>query len=237
MEPRRELSDDELGEERPSLSDHPSDYFRKAFAFARRNYAAQMDHIASTVFEEVTPEKFFLEYIWVVHATGFNAKVVGKMMPRLVEAYGSWRELGAEDADVVVDRVRKVCNNPQKIGAVRSTAGLMLTGVPEDGKWADFRDSKLSSPRLLQELSYIGRITCYHLARNIGLLEYVKPDLHLVRLAKHWGFKDCIAMCRDMRTYHETDSGSLLPLGIVDLVLWYACSTFGTLEARAEGDR
>ncbi|CAL5988300.1 Conserved_hypothetical protein [Hexamita inflata] len=34
----------------------------------------------------------------------------------------------------------------------------------------------------LSRLPYIGPVTCYHLARNIGLSSCVKPDLHLKRL-------------------------------------------------------
>lgn len=244
MEPRKELSDEEIGDGRPSIGDGAVAYFRAALAFARRHYAAEMDHIAGTVFERLAPAKFFTEYVWVVHATGFNAKVVGKMMPKLEVAYGQWSSLGAETPEAAVERVRKVCNNPPKIRAVHAMASLMRAHMLGDGPhdimneaWEDYRDRKLSSPEKLQELPYIGKVTCYHLARNIGLLECVKPDLHLVRLARHWGFPDCVAMCRAMQEAHRAEKGEYLPLGIVDLVVWYACSTFGTLETRAEGDR
>jgi hypothetical protein len=35
---------------------------------------------------------------------------------------------------------------------------------------------------VLQSLPYIGPVTCYHLAKNIGL-QVAKPDHHLTRLA------------------------------------------------------
>lgn len=238
MEPRKDIPDEVLREDRPSIEAGPDEYFRKAVAFARRHYAEEMREISRTVFQCVTSEKFFLEYVWVVHATGFNARVVGKMMPRLVEAYGRWSSLGSEPPDAAVERVRPVCNNPAKIRAIHSTARILVERVLS-GKtsWEQFRSASLSSPEKLRELPYVGRVTCYHLARNIGLLECVKPDLHLVRLASRWGFRDCVAMCESMRDGHRERTGEVLPLGIVDLVVWYSCSTFGTLEARPEGGR
>jgi hypothetical protein len=107
---------------------------------------------------------------------------------------------------------------------------LIKKGFEKDG-WEKFKKDNLSTPKMLQELPYIGPITCYHLARNIGLLDCVKPDLHLIRLAEHWGFPDCVSMCKTM------GEGSGLPLGLVDLAVWYSCSTFGTLSIRKEGQR
>lgn len=237
MEPRKELTDAERGAG-PSPEDGPDEYFRKALIFARANYAEQVDHIAATKLEEVTPEKFFLEYVWVVHATGFNAGVVGRMMPRLEEAYGDWRDLGAEDRATVLERVRKVCNNPLKISAIHATARLLREKMLGSGvSWEDLRQSSFSSPELLQELPYIGKVTCHHLARNIGIQDSVKPDLHLVRLAKYWNFPDCVTMCKSMQDSHAQATGETVPLGIVDLVLWYASSTFGTISVRAQDQR
>jgi hypothetical protein len=230
MEPHKELP---AGTEsyRPDFSDGPDAYYRKAMAFTRAFYGDELKRISSVRLEDVTPSFFFNEYVWVVHATGFKASVVGKMMPRLASAYGTWDALADESFDDVMARVGPVCNNPGKAGAVHKTAVLMKSDLLVKGSWEKFRKSRLSSPRLLARLPYIGPITSFHLGRNIGLLDCVKPDLHLVRMAAHWGFKDCESMCRSMRGSDD------VPLGIVDLALWYAASTFGTLEIRRDGER
>jgi thermostable 8-oxoguanine DNA glycosylase len=228
MEPHKTL-DSSIEKFRPSLKD-PREYFQKALAFSRQFYSEEMDQIASVKHEKVDEDLFFREYIWVVHATGFSAKAVGKFMPKLVDAYGYWDKLGRKDFNTAFERVKKVCNNPQKAKAIHSTAKLMADEL-DKVTWAEFRKARLSTPKLLQELSYIGPVTCFHLARNIGLLDCVKPDLHLIRLADHWKFKDCVTMCKAM------GEGSGLPLGIVDLVVWYAASTFGTIDVRKEGQR
>jgi|WetSurMetagenome_2_1015567.scaffolds.fasta_scaffold59293_4 hypothetical protein len=233
MEPRKNLTEKELGDDKPKSSDRPDTYFRKALAFTLKHYSKEMEHISSTKFEELTPEKFFLECMWVIHATGFNAQVVGQMMPKLVITYGDWRTLGRENVENVMERVCKVCNNPAKIESVRSIAGIMINA----GNWLDFKQNRLSSPDKLKELPYIGKVTCFHLARNIGLLDSVKPDLHLVRLAKYWGYRDCIELCKYFQESHEKKTGTRYPLGIIDLILWYAASSTGTLDIRKSGER
>lgn len=229
MEPHRNIVT--LVEFRPNIADGPAAYFEQASVFVRKYYAEELARISSVKFYEVTPEFFFQEYVWVVHATGFSAKTVGNFMPRLMNAYGGWAKYSTRKFDEAFEEIRKICNNPQKAKAVHTTATLMHEArVDWDVYWTAYRQEKLSTPILLKELPYVGKVTCFHLARNIGLLEFVKPDLHLIRLANHWGFPDCTTMCEAVRP-------AGMPLGIVDLILWYACSTFGTLEIRKDGGR
>jgi len=228
MEPHKQLTSS-IDIFRPPLTSARA-YFEKAYAFAREFYSAEMDQIGSVKHDLVEPEYFFREYIWVVHATGFSAKAVGKFMPRLLEAYGPYQELAKRTLDDAIGRVKTVCNNPQKIKAVHATSIFLRDGIKLHG-WDKLKKDKLSTPDQLTKLAYVGPVTCFHLARNIGLLDCVKPDLHLIRLAQHWKFKDCVSMCKAM------GEGSGLPLGIVDLVVWYAASTFGTLDVRKKGQR
>lgn len=234
MEPRKEISSTELEAWRPDPASGPHGYFRAALAFVRGHYAEELRGFSSVSPGDVGPDRFFLEYVWVVHATGFNAGVVGRMMPRLLAAYGHWSALARKEEHEVLRDVLPVCNNPGKAKAVRRGAKLLRDGVDAHG-WERFRDEDLSSPEKLRRFPYIGPVTCFHLARNIGLLEFVKPDLHLVRMAGAWAFEDPVAMCGRIRDRHLEETGERLPLGIVDLVLWYAASTFGTLGMRGDG--
>lgn len=229
MEPHKELPSTDGFE--PDLEAGPAAYFEKAHAFVKEFYPEQLKAFSAVRFGDVDSDFFFREYAWVVHATGFSAKAVGKFMPRLIGAYGIWSDLAEEEFDVAFERVMEVCDNRQKAKAVWTTAKLLAQEVGlAQGGWDGFKEARLSSPEKLQGLPYVGPVTCFHLARNIGLLECVKPDLHLVRMAEHWGFPDCVAMCEAMRPEG-------MPLGIVDLILWYAASTFGTLGIRKDGAR
>jgi hypothetical protein len=234
MEPHKPL-DSSIEKYRPSLEE-PGAYFRSALSFARKYYAEEMDQIASVKHELVDTTFFFREYTWVVHATGFSAKAVGKFMPRLVEAYGPYNELAERSLDDATGRVKVVCNNPQKIKAVHATSRLLRDGIKHHG-WEKFRKDKLSTPDMLKELPYIGPVTCFHIARNIGLLDCVKPDLHLIRLAEHWKFPDCVTMCKAMGESHHKVTGESIRLGIIDLIVWYSASHFGTIEIRKDGAR
>lgn len=238
MEPHKAL----VGtENRPDLSKGPETYFQTALKFVQENYSDELERISSVNFDTVDDDFFFREYVWVVHATGFSAKAVGKFMPELLKAYGWWDKLAEDSFEDMMGRVKPVCNNPQKAKAIYDTAKRMFQAMfPTSGKgmlWDDWKNDNLSSPELLTKLPYIGKITCFHLARNIGLLEFVKPDLHLVRMAKHWGFGNCVEMCETLQKHHAGNGGKKLPLGVIDLILWYSASHFSTLNIRKPGDR
>jgi hypothetical protein len=228
MEPHRALSGTEAFQ--PDISDGPRAYFEKALAFANFFYGDEVKRISAVCLENVTPDFFYHEYVWVVHATGFSAKAVGSFLPKLMKAYGEWDECGKQPFSRVMKRVKLVCNNPQKAKAIHSTAQRMVKELRSED-WNDWKIRNLSDVSKIGELPYIGKITRYHLGRNIGLLDCVKPDLHLVRMAEHWGFKDCEEMCRAMRKDDD------IPLGIVDLALWYAASTFGTIQIKSADGR
>lgn len=213
----------------PQFAEGPFRYFEKAKKFGYDNYAEEIQRISSTKFESVTPEKFFQEYIWTIHTTGFSAKAVGRFFSRLLEAYGEYKDFAKETELKAHDRVKPVCNNPQKISAVWKTSRRMAEGIEVKG-WEQFREEQLSTPELIGTLPYVGKITRHHLARNLGLLDSVKPDLHLIRMAEYWNFEDCTSMCKALQ-----EEG--MPLGIVDLLLWYSASHFSTTGIKKPGRR
>ena len=225
MEPHRPLPAS-IKKHQSSLQDSPKEYFKKAYAFVKKFHRQELDFIQSTKFEKVDEDFFFKEYIWVVYASGFSAKVVSKMHPQLVDAFGYFDQLSQRNFDGVFDRVKSICKNRQKAKAVHSMAVLMSLKL-ETQIWDEFKNSELNSPEKLVKLPYIGKITCYHLARNIGLLNFVKPDLHLVRMADHWGCANAVELCKAVQPKG-------MPLGIVDLIFWYAASTFGTIEIKTD---
>ena len=229
MEPRKKLGQ-EADLYKPDISLGPRAYYEKSRDFALKFYPEEVARISSIDIRNVTPEFFFREYVWVVHATGFSAGAVSKFIDRLFLAYGDYNTLASEKDSDVAKKVLAVCNNPAKMQAVKKTAGIISTGIKNVG-WDKFKLTSLSSTDKLSNLPYIGKITCFHLGRNIGLLDSVKPDLHLVRLSNEFGFNSCEEMCISMR------GDDKVPLGIVDLYLWYTASTFGTINIKKEGNR
>lgn len=75
--------------------------------------------------------------------------------------------------------------------------------------------------KILDELPWIGPITKYHLAKNLGF-QVAKPDRHLVRIAKHFGYRDVQVMCAEI----GNSTGDSIP--VVDLILWRYANLNGT---------
>ena len=120
MEPHKKLPSVE--DYKPSFEAGAQAYFDKAREFVLKFYAAEIGAFLSVKFSEVDADFFFREYVWVVHATGFSAKAVGKFMPRLIGAYGIYDDLAEEEFEIAFERVRKVCNNRQKAKAIWKTS-------------------------------------------------------------------------------------------------------------------
>lgn len=77
----------------------------------------------------------------------------------------------------------------------------------------------LDKLEFLQTLPFIGGITKYHLAKNLGI-DCVKPDRHLVRIAANYNFEDCFELCKWIR--NQTGD----KISLVDMVLW-RCANLG----------
>jgi hypothetical protein len=65
----------------------------------------------------------------------------------------------------------------------------------------------------LEKFPYIGTVTKFHLAKNLGL-DVAKPDRHLVRVANRFGYEDVQKMCRDIFDICGDK------IAVADLVLW-----------------
>jgi endonuclease III len=199
------------------------DYFVDARKFAEANYGETITRISNTKVDDLLPSRFFEEYVWCVYVSGFRASTISKIWDRLMDCYRElrWRTPNPPEkiADIKV-RVMDIFANERKVNAVIRCAGMIQAN--ERDEWRQWRQEHLSTPEKLQELPFIGKIACYHLARNIGLLQYVKPDVHLERMAKHWQYESPQVMCEHLGKLHGLEPG------IVDLILWYAASTFGT---------
>lgn len=204
---------------RPDIHLGPHRYYIQAKKFTLEFYHETYTRILETKFAEVSLERFFREYVWTVHTSGFSAKAVSKFWDPLIAAYGSPREISSSSLEELIVRVSPVVNNPAKIKSVWRTANDIVAHS-NLMSWETYRNSTLYEPDRLTQFGHVGPITKYHLARNIGLIDFVKPDLHLERMAKFWGYSSPLAMCQD-----APDDA---PLGLRDLVLWQTASTFGT---------
>ncbi len=143
-------------------------------------------------FEKCTSETFFFEYVYVVLNAGMKEQIARKIYERFCKDLDSNTigHLGKRKAvDTAIGNYKMWFNSLQ----------LLQT----DGARIEY----------LAELPWIGNITKFHLARNIGI-DTVKPDRHLVRLADRFGFKTPLEMCLEIQRYTKEK------LGVIDVILW-----------------
>lgn len=139
--------------------------------------------------EELNKEYFFREYVWVVLNSGMLNQVAEKIFTRF------WTNL---DFNTI--------KHPHKHNSIKEVFTNLDTY---------FEDFKKSNNKLdfLESLPHIGKITKYHLARNLGL-GYAKPDRHLVKIASVFLFDNVQAFCNKI----AEKTGE--KVGVVDIVLW-----------------
>lgn len=152
---------------------------------------------------EIDPETFFREYAWCVLNAGMKEQIARKI-------YNNFLDSG---------------KNPEVIGHLGKRDAIKK-GILLHVKWlSDLK--KRANPKsqidFLESLPWIGPITKYHLARNIGI-DCVKPDRHLVKLAKNLGYRSPLDLCEEIQQVMPDPKQKL---GFIDLVLWRYCNLHG----------
>ncbi len=108
-----------------------------------------------------------------------------------------------------IEYARNYFDNSKKLTAIVSAADkVATTGFQE------LKKMLLETPiDTLRTFAFIGPITAYHLAKNLGL-PFAKADRHLFRLSKCLGYNDVQDFCRNISLL----SGD--PIQVVDIVIW-----------------
>ncbi len=161
----------------------------------QRGYGKEIEVVENRKFEEMSSGEFFWQYVYVVFNAGMKNQVAESMYRKF-----------AEDG---IDAVKHL----GKKNAIKSA-------MKNHKRW--FRELKkldtiIDKLLFLKSLPWIGDITKYHLARNLGI-DVAKPDRHLMRIAKKFGYSDVQQMCKEV----SEKTGDRI--GTVDLVLWRYCN-------------
>ena len=181
----------------------------------------------------VTEEEFFRNYMWCVYVSGFSAHAVSRNYDKLLAAHNLVDDQGkfvpsSQALFPDKEKVFLIWRNRAKFAAITETRRLV-----HQTTWPDFHHEYLwsKSPQALQGLSFMGPALSRHLARNLGNVQIVKPDVHLVRLANRYNVAPQFAgieeqaslLCEKAQKSVPEMAG--WPLGKVDLALWYASAT------------
>ncbi len=158
-----------------------------------------------------TESDLLREHAWVALCSGFRESVVRRVFDYVSLCFCDW-----ESSEAIVLSGEVCCvtaastfaNRAKLRGILAAARHLHAVGFSE------FKGAVLGDPiRHLQSLPFIGPITAWHLAKNLGM-DVAKPDRHLVRLSESLGFRDANHLCRELAatTGEQTK--------VVDLIVW-----------------
>lgn len=173
--------------------------------------AAEVAWQRETEFHEFTESDLLREHAWVTMCSGFRESVVRRVFDHVSLCFCDW-----ESSEVIVESGEVCCLTAASSFANKAKLHGILTAsrkVVEVG-FSKFKRDVLADPiGQLQALPYIGPITSWHLAKNLGL-DVAKPDRHLVRVSESLGFRDANHLCRELAasTGNQTK--------VVDLIVW-----------------
>jgi len=188
----------------------------------RAGFGEEISWQASVDFNSISESDFLREHAWVTLSAGMKERVIRNLFHPISSSFYYW-----ESARIIVENeshcrnsALRHFNNIHKINAIIITA----KNISSKGFNIFKANIHLDPLKILQSLPYIGPVTCYHLAKNIGL-QVAKPDRHLTRLAHSAGYSDVQQFCK----YISLQTGDSIP--VVDIVLWrFASITEGYLD-------
>lgn len=196
----------------------PITFFHEAEKLVReKGFGREVDWCETRPsFEVVDKKRFLTEYAWVVLNCGMKNKVVESKWAGIRKAFLDFdaQKIVKNGKDVLVNAL-SIFGNVKKINAIFHVAMQLHFGNFSAVK----QNIKRDPLGFLETLPFIGNVTKYHLARNLGF-DYVKPDRHLVRLATKFGMTP-FELCQ---TIHEKTGRRL---GTIDVILWRFCEQKG----------
>jgi len=161
--------------------------------------------------DEICQKDFLAEYAWVVLSSGMRETVIRNKFHQLSILFNHWDKSAITNGDkrTLRRQALKIFNHVGKIEAILTMIQFLTTtsfSVVID----DIQQHGVSS---LQKFPYLGPATSLHFAKNLGF-DVAKPDRHLVRISKAFGYKCPSNLCSDIAEYTGEKKS------VIDIVLW-----------------
>ena len=170
-----------------------------------------------------TADDFAYECFYVVCVAGFKQDYAKAMCDKIIK-------LTKENKNFTIEDLSKIYGNKLKVKAIKNIWDNRET---YKNKFYELKNTE-DKVEFLGSLPYIGNITKYHLARNLGL-NFVKYDIWIQRLGVAlYGTEDFVSkvnntklipeikyFCDIMFKKLEEEIGE--KVGFIDVVLWRSC--------------
>jgi hypothetical protein len=165
----------------------------------------------------LSPDDFARECAYVILAGGFNQAVAKRKYAQICEILRD----GVSEGEIFALFANQ--NKARAIARIWNNRAKF-----RDGFYA--RETPESKIAYLATLPHIGRITCHHLARNLGI-SVVKYDLWIQRLGIReagLGLEPSFPLNARVKAacdaiFESLEASTGLPRGYIDVVLWKAC--------------
>lgn len=185
-------------------------YFAKLYII-KKGFADEIDWQNDLIFENLTEQKFLEEIAWVILSSGMNEQIIRKLFPKVSKImfdFQSAEKIKNSKGECYFNAIQ-VFNHPGKINAILYAAEYVTNNSFEAVK-LKINQNNIS---FLMSFPYLGNATAYHMAKNIGL-NVAKPDRHLIRISKSFGFQSPTDLC------NEISAAIGEKISTIDLVLW-----------------
>ncbi len=186
-------------------------YLTAKEAVIASGYGHEIDWQDTRKLMSLTESEFLQESAWVILCAGMKEIVIRRIFQNISSVFMHWIDAISiiESAELCKAKALVIFNHPRKISAILS----ICKKVSELGFERIRNLIYTQGVDFLKTFDFIGPITCYHLAKNIGL-DVVKPDRHLMRIANVTKFSNPYELC----CLISEMTGDRI--AVVDLVLW-----------------
>lgn len=154
---------------------------------------------------------FLREGAWVILCTSFRERVIRRLFGNLSICFCNWVSARSivDRSDICHRTALDVFRNEGKIDAI-----MDLVEKVDDEGFESVRARIVFDPiSTLREFKYIGPVTVFHLAKNLGF-QVAKPDRHLQRISERSSFSDAHELCSLIAEITSE------PISVVDGVFW-----------------
>lgn len=192
-------------------------FFKAAIKYMRDNYRDELESVKEIKpFKNIKSKEFLSQYCWVIYAYYFKESVLEQKFDRIERAF-KYFDIQKISKMTSIKPVLRVFNNESKARIFLKGAKMVYEQGFSQFKKRVFKEGMGT----LQELPGIGEITQKHLARNIGLADVAKNDVHIQKLVEYFNAKNE----RELAEYLSKRFGE--KKGVVDVILWRFCAKKG----------
>ena len=174
-------------------------------------YAWEAKWQRTRAFSTFSESELLREAAWVILCSGFREASVRRWFDYISLCFCDWHSALeiAQHRNACVQTALSAFRHEKKINAIAHVAEIIC----EQG-FNQLRCTIQKQPiPELQRLPYVGPVTSWHLAKNLGL-SVAKNDRHLARLAELLGYSDAHHLC------DAISDATGEPASVVDIVLW-----------------